>query len=163
MNGRSVALSDGLEEEDGGTDGDVERVEPAQHGDADMCISGTAPHIGESSRLGAHHDSGSLAHVGVVIEMRVLQLGGQDANVMLFQEADALVAGAGHARYGEDGTDGATDKIGIVEVGQGVAHDDGIGLSGIGRAQDGTQIAGLLDALQHYIQRIVLLGEVAEC
>ena len=61
-----VTLANGLEEEDGGADGDVERVEPAQHGNTDVGIGGLTPRIGQSGRLGTHDDGRATAHVGVV-------------------------------------------------------------------------------------------------
>ena len=42
------ALTDGFEKEDGGRDGDVERVHAPQHGDADMGIGCLTPLVGES-------------------------------------------------------------------------------------------------------------------
>lgn len=43
-----LALTYGLEEQDSGTDRHIERVEPAQHGNADMGIGSTTPGVGQS-------------------------------------------------------------------------------------------------------------------
>jgi hypothetical protein len=80
-----------LEEEDGGADGDVEGVETAEHGDAYVGIGGLAPLVGETCGFGSHDYCGGTTHVDVVIEAGVLKLGGEDADISLFEEGDALV------------------------------------------------------------------------
>lgn len=87
----SLPLPYSLEEEDGGTDGDVEGVETAEHGDADMGIGGLAPLVGETCGFGSHDYCCGATHVDVVIEAGVLKLGGEDAYAPLFEEGDALV------------------------------------------------------------------------
>ena len=86
-----MPLSYSLEEEDGGADGDVEGVETAEHGDADMCIGGLTPLVGETCGFGSHDYCGGTVHVDVVIEAGVLKLGGEDAYASLLEEGDALV------------------------------------------------------------------------
>ena len=86
-----LPLPNRLEEEDGGANGDVERVETAEHGDADVGIGGLAPLVGEACGFGSHDYCGGTAHVDVVIETGVLKLGGEDAYASLLEEGDALV------------------------------------------------------------------------
>ena len=53
-----LALPYGFEEEDGGRDGDVEGIQLAEHGNADMGIGCLSPYIGEAGALGAHDNGG---------------------------------------------------------------------------------------------------------
>ena len=80
-----------LEEEDGGADGNVEGVETAEHGYADVGIGGLAPLVGETCGFGSHYYCGGATHVDVVIEAGILQLGGENGDALLFEEGDALV------------------------------------------------------------------------
>ena len=86
---RSLSLSDGLKEQNGSRDRDIERVQATQHRDADMGIGSTPPLVGKSRRFRTHDDGRSLRHRGVIVEARVLQLGGEDLYAARFQEADA--------------------------------------------------------------------------
>ena len=152
----------GLEEEDGGGDADVEGVEAAEHGDADVGIGCTAPLGGEACRFGAHDEGGGRAHVGVVVEVGILQLGGQYADSFRFEETDAVVRRAADGGDGEDGADGSADEVGVVEVGEGVADDDGVGPCCIGRAEHGTEVSGLFDAFEHHDEGVVAEVQVVE-
>ena len=67
---------------------------------------------------------------------------------MLLEPCDAFLAGAGNGGYGEDGSDGTADEVGVVEVGEGIAHDDGCHACCIGTAEDGSEVTGLLDTLE---------------
>ena len=91
VNSQLLPLSYSLEEEDGGADGDIEGVETAEHGDANVGIGGLAPLVGEACGFGSHDYCGGTAHVDVVIEAGVLKLGGEDAYASLLEEGDALV------------------------------------------------------------------------
>ena len=80
-----LALADGFVEEDGGAHGNVEAVQAAQHGDADMGVCGLAPDLGEPGGLGAHDQGHAALHGGIIIEGGVLQLGGQDLDAALLE------------------------------------------------------------------------------
>ena len=86
-----MPLPNRLEEEDGGADRDVEGVETAEHGYADVGIGCLPPLAGEACGFGSHYYCGGTAHVDVVIEAGVLKLGGEDAYASLLEEGDALV------------------------------------------------------------------------
>lgn len=81
--------------------------------------------------------------------MRILQLGREYLYALLLEEGDALLGGAGDRGDGKDGTNGGADEIGVVKVCKGVADDDARGIGCIGTTKDGTQVAGLLHALQN--------------
>ena len=55
-----------------------------------MSVGGIAPDIGESRRLRPHDDGRALPHVGIIIEVRVLQLCREDAYAFGFEEGDAV-------------------------------------------------------------------------
>lgn len=88
---KSLPLPYRLEEEDGGADGNVERVETTEHGDAYVGIGSLTPLVGETCGFGSHNYCCGTAHVDVVIEAGVLKLGGEDAYASLLEEGDALV------------------------------------------------------------------------
>ena len=81
-----ISLPDGFKQQDGGAHRYIERVEAAQHRDTDMRIGGLTPYVGQSCRLRTHDDGCATAHVGVVVEMRVLQLCGQDLDASRLEE-----------------------------------------------------------------------------
>ena len=91
VNSQLLPLPYSLEEEDGGADGDVEGVETAEHGDADVGIGGLSPLVGEACGFGSHDYSGGATHVDVVIGAGVLKLGGENAYASLLEEGAALV------------------------------------------------------------------------
>jgi len=97
-----------------------------------MSISCLAPDGGETGGFGSHDDSCSLAHVGIVIEMGILELSGEYSYVAVLKELDALLAGAGYTGNGEDGAYAAADEVGVEEVGEGITDDDGISCCCIG-------------------------------
>ena len=144
-----LPLPDGLEHEDGGRNADVQGVEPAEHGDADMGIGSLAPLLGESCGFRSHHDGGRACHVVVVILVRVLKLGGEDVDFPFLEEGDALLRGTDDRWYREYSPDTGPNQVGVIEVCQRVADDHGIHVGGIGTAQDGPQIAGLLHTLEN--------------
>lgn len=63
-----LPLSDGLEQQDGSTDGYVERVKAPQHGDANVGISSLAPLLGKPCGLRSHHNGSRTSHRGIVVE-----------------------------------------------------------------------------------------------
>ena len=132
-----VPLADGLEEEDGGGDGDVERVEAAEHRDADVRIRGAAPGVGEAGGFRAHDKGGRTGHFRIVIPLGILQLGRQDADAACLEPGDDLLAGGGCDLAGEDAPEAGADEVGIVEVREGIAEDDGVGPGGVRAAEHG--------------------------
>ena len=54
-----------------------------------MGIGSLAPLVGKACRLRTHDDGCGLTHVVVVIFVGVLQLGREDAHLMLLEESDA--------------------------------------------------------------------------
>ena len=157
-----MALPYCFEHQYGGADAYVQRVDAAEHGNADVGVGSLSPKVSQSVVLGAHDDGRSTRHVGVVVKVGVLQLRGENLNAARFQKADTLVGRAGHARHGESGADGRTNEIRVIQVGQRVAHHDGVNARRIGRTQDGAQIAGFLDALEHDNQRTFAKLQVVE-
>ena len=43
-----IALSDSFEKQNRGRDGNVKGVEPAEHGDFDVCVGSFAPYVSQS-------------------------------------------------------------------------------------------------------------------
>ena len=130
-------LPHGFVHEDGGADTDVEGVEASQHGDTDMGIGSLAPLLGESRRLCSHDDGSGLRHVVVIIFVGVLQLCREDLDVVGLEEGNSLLLRADGGGYIEDATNAGTDEIGIIEVSERVADDNGIHACGLGRTEDG--------------------------
>ena len=120
-----------------------------------MRVGSLAPLVGEARRFRTHHEGGTTPHIGVVVELGVLQLCRQDADAFLLKEGDALLRRTGHAGHGENGANTGAYQVGIVEVGQRIANNNGISLRSVGTTQHGTQVAWLLHALQHHQQGIV--------
>ena len=112
-----------------------------------MGVSCLAPLGGESCRLGAHDDGRGLTHVVVVVFVGVLQLGGEDTHAMLFEEGDTLLRGTDGGWHAEYTTDAGPDEVGVIKVGERIAHDDGIDPSSFGCTEDSPEIARLLNAL----------------
>ena len=121
-----------------------------------MGISGLAPLVSEAGSLSTHHNGGGPPHVGLVIVGGVLQLGGQNLNVVGFQPLDALLRSTGHTGHTEEGTYGSSDEIGVIQVAKGVAHDDGIDVGCISGTQDGSYVAGFLDTFHHHDEGMLL-------
>ena len=149
-----VFLSDSFVHEDGGRYRDVEGVDTTKHGNADMSIGNLAPLVCESCCFGTHHNSRRTTHIGVVIERGILKLGSQNLDSALLEKSDALVGRASHTRDAEDTANRGTNEVGVVEVGQRVADDDGIDAGSISRTKDSTEIARLLHALQNDHERL---------
>lgn len=153
-----LPLSEGFEEKDGGGDGDVEGVEVTEHRDADVGVGDFPPEVGQAGGFGAHHDRGRLLHIRVVVEGRVLKLRGEYLNMFGLEPGDGLLGGGHGDLPGEYGTDTGPDEVRVVEVGQRIADDDGIGSGGVGTPQHGPEVAGFFDTLKDNHQRIL-----AEC
>lgn len=66
---KSLPLPYRLEEEDGGADGNVERVETAEHGYADVGIGGLAPLLGKSCGFRSHDYRSRTAHIYIIIKV----------------------------------------------------------------------------------------------
>lgn len=153
-----LPLSEGFEEEDGGGDGDVEGVEVAEHRDADVGVGDFPPEVGQAGGFGAHYDCGRLLHICVVVEGRVLKLRGEYLNMPGLEPSDCFLGGGHGDLPGEHGSDAGPDEVRIVEVGEGIADDDGIGAGRVSASQHSPEVAGFLHALKDDHQRIL-----AEC
>ena len=55
-----------------------------------MCIGSATPLVGESIVLSTHHNGRTTSHVGIVIKMGILKLGGQNLDISLFQKSDTF-------------------------------------------------------------------------
>ncbi len=150
-----LPLAEGFEEEDGGGDGDVEGVEGTEHRDAYVGVGGLSPDVGQAGGLGAHHDGGRLLHVGVVVQGGVLKLRGEYLNMFVFEPGDGLLGGGDCHLSGKHGSYAGPDEVRVIEVGERVADDDGIGSGSIGTSEHGAKVAWLLNALKHYDERIL--------
>lgn len=81
--------------------------------------------------------------------MRILQLSRENLYPMLFKEGYTLFRSTGYGGNSKDGSDGGSDKIGIIKVCQRVAHNYSRGIGGICTTEDSSEITGFLDALQN--------------
>ena len=106
-----TSLPYSLEEKYGSTDRHIERVEASVHGYAYVRVRRLAPGISQPCCFCAHDDGGGMCHVRLVVELGVLQLGGEDAYAVRLEERDALIGCARNAGDGEDGTYGASDEV----------------------------------------------------
>jgi hypothetical protein len=95
--------------------------------------------------------------------VRVLELGGENLYAVLLEECDALRGTAGNDGNRKNGSNGGTDKIGVVEVGERVADYHACGLRCIGTAKDGSQIAGLLHPFEYDEKGVGLAKQRMEC
>ena len=123
-----------------------------------MGIGSLAPLLGKSSGFRSHHDGGRACHVVVVILIRVLKLGGEDVDLPFLEEGNALQRGTDGRWYCEYSPDTGPNQVGVIEVCQRVTDDHGIHVGGIGTAQDGSQVTGLLHTFQDNHEWIVLNG-----
>lgn len=153
-----LPLLEGFEEKDGGGDGDVEGVEVAEHRDADVGVGGFPPEVGQAGGFGAHYDCSRLLHICVVVQGRVLKLRGEYLNMPGLEPGDCLFGGGDGDLPGEHGSDAGPDEVRIVEVGEGIADDDGIGTGCVSAPEHGPEVAGFFDTLKDNHQRIL-----AEC
>ena len=72
---------------------------------------------------------------------------------MLLEERDAFLRGADGHGYAEHSTDTGADEVRVIEIGQRVAHDDGIYMGSLCRTQDSPQITRLLYTLKNDDER----------
>jgi hypothetical protein len=88
--------------------------------------------------------------------MRVLKLCRENLDAMLLEKGNALLGRTSYGRDCEDGSDGGTNEIGVVEVCQRIAHDNTRCLCCIGTAEDGSEIARLLYPLEDNKQGLTI-------
>ena len=72
---------------------------------------------------------------------------------MLLQESNTLLRSASNCRNGKNGSDAASNQIGIVEVGKRVANHNGIDMGGIRSTQYGSKVSWFLHLFEHDHQR----------
>ena len=147
-------MTNGFKEKNGSRDRNIEAVEATEHRNADVGIGGLPPLRSETRGLSTHDNGRGTTHIGVVIEVAVLKLSGKDGYAVTLEPRNTLLRRAGNCRNGKDGSDGRTDKVGIVKVRARVADDDARGAGSVGRAEHSAQIAGLLHALEDNIKSI---------
>lgn len=70
-----LPLTHGLKEEDCGAHRDVQAVQTAKHGNADMGRCSPPPDIRKAGGFRTHDKCRSAAHVHVIVKGRVLKLG----------------------------------------------------------------------------------------
>ena len=143
-------MSDCLKKKDCSTYGDIQGVQMAQHGDANVCISFFSPQIGQSRRFCSHYDGGRACHRSVVIEAGVLQLCSQYLYAFLLEESDTFLCAASHTRNREERSYCRTDEIGVVEVSKRVTDYDCISPSSIGTSKYCSEVSRLFHALQNH-------------
>ena len=114
-----------------------------------MCVSSLSPLLGKPCRLCAHDYGCGTGHVVVVVGVRVLQLCGEDADIILLKESDAFFGGAYGDRHVEYSTDAGTYEVGIIDICQGIADDYCIHIRSLCRAEDGSEVAGLFNTLEN--------------
>ena len=78
----------------------------------------------------------------------------KDLDASLLEEGDALLGRTSHTRHTEEAAYRRADEVGIIEVGQRVADDDGIYPSSISRAKNGSEVARLLYPFDNDYQRL---------
>lgn len=143
----SGALADEFEEGNAGGDADVEAVGDAGHGEFGGAAGGLEPVVGEAFVFGAEGESGGGA------EVFVPKLGGgvggeaDDLDIFFFEKEEGFDARGLNNGEVEEGALGGADSVGVVDIADGVAEDEGVGPGGVGRAHQGTEVARLLHAL----------------
>ena len=68
---------------------------------------------------------------------------------------DTLLRGTSHTRNGENGSNTAAYKVGIIEIRERITNDDCISFGSISTAQDGSKVARLLHTFKHNDKRII--------
>lgn len=141
------ALAHGLEERDDGGHGDVERVGLTGHRDAHAGIGGGEPVVAEAVLFAAHDEGERAAEIGRGVERVGGGRGGDGADRAGLQpSADRGAGGDGDGHRKEHARGGAYD-VGIEEIGDRIAHDEGVHAGGVGAAEDGAEITGFFDGL----------------
>ncbi len=105
---------------------------------------------------------GRHVHLGVVL--RGVGAGGEGTDAVLLEPGEGFGGGGFGDGDGEEGADAGADDIGVVDVGAAVADDEGVGPGGIGGAEHGAEVAGLLDVFaddEEGIRRELQIGEGA--
>lgn len=147
-----MPLAPDLVEEDGGGGGDIERIDPAVHGDRDLVVTGVADLGGETFPLVAEDDAAIPGEGGL----------GQDALVGVGMSGDAAHpaspefaegGGEGH-RFNEGQAEHVAHRRphGPAEVGMGAgfADDQGGGAEGRGGADDAADVLGVGEGVHRH-------------
>lgn len=139
------ALADDFGEEDGGGGGDVEAVGDAEHGDADAEVGIVHEVVGEAVLFAAEAEGDASGEVLLEVEFFGVGGGGHQGEAFGFEPGDGFLRGGDGNGKGEEGAGGGADDVGVVDVGAGVADDDGAGAGGVGTAEHGAEVAGFFD------------------
>ena len=139
------ALADGFGEEDGGGGGDVEAVGDAEHGDADAELGVAHEGVGEAVLFAAEAEGDAAGEGLLEVEFFGVGGGGEDGEAVGAEPGEEFFGGGLGDGEGEEGAGGGADDVGVVDVGAGVADDDGGGAGGVGGAEHGAEVAGFLD------------------
>ena len=123
-----------------------------------MGVGSFAPDVGEARRFGAHDYGGGTGHVGLVVQRGVLKLGGENLYAVVFEPFDGFFRAAADNRDGEDGAHACAYDVGVVDVGGGVADQQGAGSGGVGAAQRGSEISRLFHRFHHHDERRRTVG-----
>ena len=146
-----MALAQGFEEDDAGSDGDVERFDGAGGGQRDDEVAAFARQVVEAFAFAAEDDADrgrvvgfGVAFIGAFIE--------SDEPVACFLQFfhgahEVRNLGDGQVRYGASGStrDGVSESGGAA-----FGNDDAMRACGERRANDGAEIVGIFDAIEKH-------------
>ena len=120
------------------------------------------PFLGEAFIFGSEDEGGG----GFEIEVPELILGvggeGDRLDVVFFEKEEGFDGACLNDREVEEGALGGADGVGVVDIADGVAEDEGVCASGVGGAHEGPEVTGLLDALSDEEEGGVVELEVLE-
>jgi len=153
------ALAHHFVKEKGRGGGDVKGVGGAEHGDAHGEIGLRHPSFAEPILLCPHDDGEGDTEISLRKEKRCVGSGRDDGDLLLLEEREGAGGICFDDGQGEESSDAGADDVGIVDVGGGIADDDGVDPSSIARAEDGAEIARLFDALGDEEKRGFGFGE----
>jgi len=144
-----LALADGFEEADAGGDGDVEALDFAGHGDLGEEVAVFAGEAAHAGAFGAHDDADGAFEIDLVDGLGGFISGADKPDAEFFE----FVHGAGEVGDADDGDvfgaaagdaeDGFGDGSGFV-----FGKDDSSDACGIGGAEAGAEVMGVLDAVE---------------
>lgn len=146
-------LPEGLVGDYGGCDPDVEGVDAAEHGEFGPNVRAREELVGEAVLLRPDQDRDGAGEVQIRDQVVGVGRGGHDEHAMTPRPGQELLRRDGGDGNREDGALAGPDDVGVAPVGHGVDGHDRCGARGVRGAQDGAQVARLLDGLAHDQQR----------
>ena len=157
-----MALALGLVEEDAGGDGGVEAFDAGRVGDEDGFVGGVEEGAGDSLALAANEDGGGEAEVDLLNGAAFVAGGDGEADAVLVKGGEGLGGGEFDAGEAEDRSGRGAGDLGIGGGDGSLKGQQAAGSEGFGGAEDGAEVAGVLEPGTAEDERRVRADEVLQ-